>query len=110
MICHFHWYWPIALCTAFFTAYVVIRTVPQSINGQTRGKKKNGTAKICKSVSITLEGEYDQYMKDTFLPIAGYGDGHIVTVLIAVLLATLTGRSDLQRCLVQAKRALLLSC
>ena len=39
MICHFHRYRPIALCTAFFTAYVVIRTVPQSINGQTRGKK-----------------------------------------------------------------------
>ena len=39
MICHFHRYQPIALCTAFFTAYVVIRTVPQSINGQTRGKK-----------------------------------------------------------------------
>ena len=40
MICHFLQYWPIALCTALFTAYVVIRTVPQSINGQTRGKKK----------------------------------------------------------------------
>ena len=40
MICHFHRYRPIALCTAFFTTYVVIRTVPQSINGQTRGKKK----------------------------------------------------------------------
>ena len=40
MICHFHRYRPIALCTAFFTAYVVIRTVPQSIHGQTRGKKK----------------------------------------------------------------------
>ena len=39
MICHFHRYRPIALCTAVFTAYVVIRTVPQSINGQTRGKK-----------------------------------------------------------------------
>ena len=39
MICHFHRYRPIALCTAFFTAYVVIRTVPQSINGQTREKK-----------------------------------------------------------------------
>ena len=36
MICNFHRYRPIALCTAFFTAYVVIRTVPQSINGQTR--------------------------------------------------------------------------
>ena len=40
MICHFHRYRPIALCTAFFTAYVVIRTVPQSINGQTREKKR----------------------------------------------------------------------
>ena len=40
MICLFHRYRPIVLSTAFFTAYVVIRTVPQSINGQTRGKKK----------------------------------------------------------------------
>ena len=36
----FYRYWPIELCTPFFTAYVVIRTVPQSIYGQTRGKKK----------------------------------------------------------------------
>ena len=40
MICLFDRYRPIALCTAFFTAYVIIRTVPQSINGQTRQKKK----------------------------------------------------------------------
>ena len=40
MICLFDRYRPIALCTAFFTAYVIIRTVPQSINGQTRRKKK----------------------------------------------------------------------
>ena len=39
MICLFDRYRPIALCTAFFTAYVIIRTVPQSINGQTRQKK-----------------------------------------------------------------------
>ena len=36
----FYRHWPIELCTPFFTAYVVIRTVPQSIYGQTRGKKK----------------------------------------------------------------------
>ena len=35
----FYRYWPIELCTPFFTAYVVIRTVPQSIYGQTREKK-----------------------------------------------------------------------
>ena len=47
MICHFHRYRPIALCTAFFTAYVVIRTVPQSINGQTRGKKNGHLRDAC---------------------------------------------------------------
>ena len=36
----FYWYWPIAHCTIFLTAYVSFRTVPQSIYGQSRGKKK----------------------------------------------------------------------
>ena len=36
----FYLYRPIELCTLFFTAYVVIRTVPQSIYGHTREKKK----------------------------------------------------------------------
>ena len=34
------WYWPTVLSTFFLTAYVSIRTVPQSIYGQTREKKK----------------------------------------------------------------------
>ena len=40
LICLRSWYWPIVLSITFFTAYVSIRTVPQSIYGQTRGKKK----------------------------------------------------------------------
>ena len=44
----FYRYRPIALCIAFFTAYFVIRTVPQSIYGQTRGKKKTPCLeKVC---------------------------------------------------------------
>ena len=38
----FYWYWPIAHCTIFLTAYVSFRTVPQSIYGQSR-EKKSGT-------------------------------------------------------------------
>ena len=45
--------------------------------------------------TIELEGEYDQYMRDRLLVLAGHGDGHVLTVLVAVLLAVLTGRSDL---------------
>ena len=45
--------------------------------------------------AIALDGEHDQYMRDRFLSLAGHGDGHILTVLVAVLLAILTGRSDL---------------
>ena len=37
----FYWYWPIAHCTIFLTAYVSFRTVPQSIYGQSRAKKKH---------------------------------------------------------------------
>ena len=56
MICHFHRYRPIALCTAFFTAYVVIRTVPQSINGQTREKKKIKVASSVEALAEAFEG------------------------------------------------------
>ena len=45
--------------------------------------------------TIELEGEHDQYMRDRLLALAGHGDGHVLTVLVAVILAVLTGRSDL---------------
>ena len=34
-------------------------------------------------------------MRDNLLALAGHGDGHILTVTVALLLAILTGRSDL---------------
>ena len=34
------------LSTIFLTAYVSIRTVPQSIYGQTRGKKRSGASLV----------------------------------------------------------------
>ena len=40
------WYWPTVLSTVFLTAYVSIRTVPQSIYGQTRGKKKEAVFRL----------------------------------------------------------------
>jgi len=34
-------------------------------------------------------------MRDSLLSLAGHGDGHVLTVAVALLLAILTGRSDL---------------
>ena len=34
-------------------------------------------------------------MRDCLLALAGHGDGHVLTVAVALLLAILTGRSDL---------------
>ena len=45
--------------------------------------------------TVTLPGLYDLYLRDNLLALAGHGDGHILTVTIALLLAVLTGRSDL---------------
>ena len=45
--------------------------------------------------TVTLPGLHDLYLRDTLLALAGHGDGHILTVTIALLLAVLTGRSDL---------------
>ena len=42
------------LSIAFFTAYVSIRTVPQSIYGQTRGKKKMAAlSRLTSELSLT---------------------------------------------------------
>ena len=38
---------------------------------------------------------HDLYLRDTLLALAGHGDGHILTVTVPLLLAILTGRSDL---------------
>ena len=45
--------------------------------------------------SIELSGEHDQYMRDSLLALAGQGDGHVLTVAVSLLLAVLTGCSDL---------------
>ena len=34
-------------------------------------------------------------MSNSLLPLAAHGDGHVLTVAVALLLAILTGRSDL---------------
>ena len=46
-------------------------------------------------IGIALPGPHDEYMRDSLLPLAGHGDGHVLTVAVALLLAILTGRSDL---------------
>ena len=46
-------------------------------------------------VSVELPGQHDQYMRDSLLALAGHGNGHVLTVAVAMLLAVLTGRSDL---------------
>ena len=45
--------------------------------------------------TVTLPGSHDLYFRDNFLALAGHGDGHVLTVTVALLLAILTGRSDL---------------
>ena len=45
--------------------------------------------------TVTLPGLHDLYLRDNLLALAGHGDGHVLTVIVALLLAILTGRSDL---------------
>ena len=46
-------------------------------------------------IGVVLPGPQDEYMRDSLLSLAGHGDGHVLTVAVALLLAILTGRSDL---------------
>ena len=46
-------------------------------------------------IGVALPGVHDCYMRDCLLALAGHGDGHVLTVAVALLLAILTGRSDL---------------
>ena len=45
--------------------------------------------------TVTLPGVHDLYLRDCFLALAGHRDGYVLTVMIALLLAIMTGRSDL---------------
>ena len=45
--------------------------------------------------SVNMDREYDSYYREHLIPLAAHGDGHVLTVTIAMLLAILTGRSDL---------------
>ena len=45
--------------------------------------------------TIPMAGAYDSYYREYLIPLAAHGDGHVLTVSIAMLLAILTGRSDL---------------
>ena len=46
-------------------------------------------------IGVAIPGPHDEYMRDSLLPLAAHGDGHVLTVAVALLLAILTGRSDL---------------
>ena len=52
-------------------------------------------ASTVRVAKVALPGAHDEYMHDSLLPLAGHGDGHVLTVAVALLLAILTGRSDL---------------
>ena len=45
--------------------------------------------------TIPIDGLHDQFFRDVLLETAGHGDGHVLAVTVALLLAILTGRSDL---------------
>ena len=53
--------------------------------------------------AITMDGQHDQFYREVLLETAGHGDGHVLAVTVALLLAILTGRSDLQESLVLAQ-------
>ena len=46
-------------------------------------------------IGVAIPGPHDEYMRDSLLPLAAHGDGHVLTVAVALLMAILTGRSDL---------------
>ena len=46
-------------------------------------------------IGVAIPGPHDECMRDSLLPLAAHGDGHVLTVAVALLLAILTGRSDL---------------
>ena len=46
-------------------------------------------------VTVETELVHDSYYREHLLPLAAHGDGHVLVVTIAILLAILTGRSDL---------------
>ena len=45
--------------------------------------------------AMFLPGVHVPYYRNCLLALAGHGDGHVLTVTVAMLLAILTGRSDL---------------
>ena len=45
--------------------------------------------------TVTLPEVHDLYLRDCLFALAGHGDGHVLTVTVALLLAIPTGRSDL---------------
>ena len=50
---------------------------------------------LWQSAGLSMDGAHDSYYREHLLPLAAHGDGHVLTVSIALLLAILTGRSDL---------------
>ena len=46
-------------------------------------------------IGVALPEAHGEYLRDCLLPLAGHGDGHVLAVTEALLLAILTGRSDL---------------
>ena len=59
--------------------------------------KQNALVQILRRLltTVTQSGLHDMYLRDNLLAVGGHGDGHILTVTVALLLAVLTGRSDL---------------
>ena len=57
--------------------------------------RKSRRAKMGLPSTISMAGVYDSYCQEYLIPLAAHSDGHVLTVAIAMLLAILTGRSDL---------------
>ena len=51
--------------------------------------------RLLTTVTVPMNRMHDQYFREVLLETAGHGDGHVLAVTVALLLAILTGRSDL---------------
>ena len=89
------------LCTVLRRAlyHYSTRSPPMRCSLSTAAKVTDALVRILRRfltpVTILVDGLHDQYFREGLLETAGHGDGHVLAVAIALLLAILTGRSDL---------------
>ena len=61
-------------------------------------------------IGVVLPGPHDEYMRDSLLSLAGDGDGHVLTVTAALLLAILTGLTSVSQAFLVPERRVPWQC